>query len=152
MRQTPRTGAHAAFSHAVSLGCRALGVHRPRTAALGDFAPPGPVRLLSGPRGVPYRHVVLGGTFDRLHAGHRALLTAAAMLARSAITVGVTTGPMIGKKAHAGLIEPVEMRIAAVEAFIAGLAPDLEVTGRWRSLLFFFFFFFFFFFCFLLFF
>ena len=38
----------------------------------------------------PVRHVVLGGSFDRLHAGHKVLLTAAALKATSQIDVGIT--------------------------------------------------------------
>ncbi|KAM0039065.1 putative pantetheine-phosphate adenylyltransferase [Helianthus debilis subsp. tardiflorus] len=45
-----------------------------------------------------YGSVVLGGTFDRLHDGHRLFLKAAAELARDRIVVGVCDGPMISKK------------------------------------------------------
>lgn len=39
--------------------------------------------------------VVLGGTFDRLHDGHKLLLTASAMLASRQLTCGVTNGAML---------------------------------------------------------
>jgi pantetheine-phosphate adenylyltransferase len=38
----------------------------------------------------PYRRAVLGGTFDRLHAGHEALLRTALRLGRT-VAIGVTT-------------------------------------------------------------
>lgn len=39
--------------------------------------------------------VVLGGTFDRLHNGHKLLLSASALLSNSQFTCGVTDGPML---------------------------------------------------------
>jgi bifunctional ADP-heptose synthase (sugar kinase/adenylyltransferase) len=37
-----------------------------------------------------FNRVVIGGTFDHLHAGHKILLTMAALLATKSIVVGVT--------------------------------------------------------------
>lgn len=39
--------------------------------------------------------VVLGGTFDRLHAGHKILLTEAVLRARKRVVIGVTDATMI---------------------------------------------------------
>ena len=39
-------------------------------------------------------HVVLGGTFDRLHTGHKLLLTEGCLLSKKILTVGVTEGVM----------------------------------------------------------
>ncbi|XP_062188049.1 phosphopantetheine adenylyltransferase 1-like [Phragmites australis] len=74
-----------------------------------------------------YRSVVLGGTFDRLHDGHRRLLKASADLASDRIVVGVCTGPMLVKKEYAELIEAVEKRIKAVENYIKSIKPELIV-------------------------
>jgi len=41
-----------------------------------------------------YPAVCLGGTFDRMHAGHHILLSEACMLATEYVTVGVTDGAM----------------------------------------------------------
>lgn len=41
-----------------------------------------------------YKNVVLGGTFDRLHIGHKILLSAAAIRATERLVVGVTNATM----------------------------------------------------------
>lgn len=41
-----------------------------------------------------YKNVVLGGTFDRLHIGHKILLSAAAIRATERLVVGVTDATM----------------------------------------------------------
>ncbi|KAH8965251.1 hypothetical protein BDL97_04G107800 [Sphagnum fallax] len=58
--------------------------------------------------------VVLGGTFDRLHSGHHLLLKAAAELAEERVVL-----------AH--LIQPLDVRRAAVEKFIKSVKPGLQV-------------------------
>lgn len=42
-----------------------------------------------------YNSVVLGGTFDRLHVGHKILLSEAALRAQKRLVVGVTDVNMI---------------------------------------------------------
>lgn len=41
-----------------------------------------------------YDHVCLGGTFDRIHTGHKILLTQALLMCNKSLTVGVTDGDM----------------------------------------------------------
>ena len=41
-----------------------------------------------------FEHVAVGGTFDRLHAGHRTLLAATALVATAKIYIGITSEPI----------------------------------------------------------
>lgn len=65
-----------------------------------------------------YGVVVIGGTFDRLHEGHRQFLKATAEFAKDRVVVGVCDGPMLIKKKFANLIEPIEKRIGAMKDYI----------------------------------
>ncbi|KAJ9475777.1 Elongator complex protein 2 [Pseudozyma hubeiensis] len=65
-----------------------------------------------------YPVVALGGTFDHLHVGHKILLTMASLIADHRIIVGVTDDAMLTKKSNAAVLEPIDERIAAVNAFI----------------------------------
>ncbi|XP_049873172.1 bifunctional coenzyme A synthase isoform X2 [Pectinophora gossypiella] len=73
-----------------------------------------------------YEYVALGGTFDRLHNGHKILLSQAVLRATKHVTVGVCDVNMIRFKKLWELIEPVEKRIEAVLNFLKDVNPDLE--------------------------
>ncbi|KAL6520032.1 hypothetical protein OROHE_017175 [Orobanche hederae] len=93
------------------------------TSSEGDNL--GPDSSISPPNS--YDAVVLGGTFDRLHDGHRQFLKAAAAVARDRIVVGVCDGPMLTNKQYSNLIEPIEQRIKNVEDYIKSVKSELVV-------------------------
>ncbi|XP_055315780.1 bifunctional coenzyme A synthase [Sitodiplosis mosellana] len=69
--------------------------------------------------------VVLGGTFDRLHVGHKMLLTEAVLRAKKRVVVGVTDADMIKTKLLRELILPVETRIRDVRNFLQAIDNTL---------------------------
>lgn len=73
-----------------------------------------------------YPHVVMGGTFDRLHVGHKILLSAAILRSEKSLTIGVTDGKMIRTKKLWELIEPCETRIRKLREFLQDIEPRLE--------------------------
>ncbi|CAN1190606.1 Phosphopantetheine adenylyltransferase [Linum perenne] len=77
-----------------------------------------------------YGAVVLGGTFDRLHDGHRLFLKAAAELARERVVVGVCDGAMLANKQFRDLIEPVDYRMQNVDNYIKSIKPELIVQAE----------------------
>lgn len=75
---------------------------------------------------VLYQHVVLGGTFDRLHPGHKILLTSALLRCSSRLTVGVTAPALLTGKVLPELIQPVTERMDGVSKFLTAVRPEVE--------------------------
>ncbi|GJP55505.1 hypothetical protein CLOM_g14456 [Closterium sp. NIES-68] len=76
-----------------------------------------------------YSCVVVGGTFDRLHDGHRLLLRTAAAAAQQRVVVGITVGRMLQSKELCELIQPFEQRQQAVTHFLQGEKPGVRVEA-----------------------
>ncbi|EME26094.1 pantetheine-phosphate adenylyltransferase [Galdieria sulphuraria] len=79
-------------------------------------------RFVEG-RNPPYEVVAVGGTFDRLHAGHRLLLSAAAWSCSRHLRIGVTGSKLLQNKQWKELIEPYEQRVAQVVEFVKSIRP-----------------------------
>ncbi|XP_030242358.1 bifunctional coenzyme A synthase [Drosophila navojoa] len=73
-----------------------------------------------------YPTVVLGGTFDRIHVGHKIFLTQAVLRACKRLVVGVTTAAMTKGKILPELILPVEQRIAELREFLLDIDNTLQ--------------------------
>ncbi|XP_071443360.1 bifunctional coenzyme A synthase [Hetaerina americana] len=71
-------------------------------------------------------NVVLGGTFDRLHNGHKILLSEAILRCNQKLTIGVTDSSMVKNKLLCELIQPCEERIDLVRKFVEDM--DSSIT------------------------
>jgi pantetheine-phosphate adenylyltransferase len=79
-----------------------------------------------------YRRVAIGGTFDRIHNGHRKLLTLAASVCSSdtnnsedGLIVGITGDEMLKAKSKASLISDISVRKQNVRGFLQAIKPSL---------------------------
>jgi len=70
-----------------------------------------------------YDEVALGGTFDRIHNGHRLLLAVSCLLCRNKVTIGLGDGPLLQKKVLKELIQPFEERKKILEQLIEDIKP-----------------------------
>ncbi|KAG0175487.1 hypothetical protein DFQ28_000091 [Apophysomyces sp. BC1034] len=65
-----------------------------------------------------FNHVAIGGTFDHIHAGHKILLTMAALLATTRLVVGVTDDEMLKNKKYREYIASLDDRIKNVQQYL----------------------------------
>ncbi|XP_033226288.1 bifunctional coenzyme A synthase [Belonocnema kinseyi] len=105
-----------------SMGCKFINVDENREEETsmenGEDAEKGEEKV--------YKNVVLGGTFDRLHSGHKILLSEAVLHCTEKLTVGVTDTNMLKSKILWELIEPCAKRITAVKDFLEDVDPSLK--------------------------
>jgi pantetheine-phosphate adenylyltransferase len=76
-----------------------------------------------------FRHVVLGGTFDRFHAGHEALL-ATAFRVGARVSVGITSDRFLAShpKPSASGIQPYATRERALRRWVSRRFPGRTLT------------------------
>jgi len=75
-----------------------------------------------------FKKVALGGTFDRLHDGHKVLLNKAAQIATEEVLVGITTPGMLKNKKYSELIESLEVRSNNTENYLKSVNPNIRIT------------------------
>ena len=73
-----------------------------------------------------FKYTAMGGTFDHVHAGHKILLTAAALVTTIDLLCGVTDSALLGSKKHAKQLQSLSERIKSVETFLANIKPGLK--------------------------
>lgn len=81
----------------------------------------------SGP--LQFGVVAVGGTFDRLHSGHRLLLAATALVATERIFVGITADKLLSNKKNRHMLQPYEAREACAVGYMQRVNPAVEVTS-----------------------
>lgn len=69
--------------------------------------------------------VVLGGTFDHLHSGHKLLLSIAALSTSGRLVCGMTDGSMLANKQYPTFIQSFSVRSEQLESFVRHFRPDL---------------------------
>lgn len=77
-----------------------------------------------------YDVVVLGGTFDHLHAGHKILLTISGWLASRQVTVGVSTDDLLKNKKYANMLESLDCRQGSVKDFMSLVCNHVIIEVR----------------------
>ena len=85
-------------------------------------------KIERGSRVVRYNTVAVGGTFDRFHAGHRLLLAVTAMVAKTAVFVGISSDKLLQNKNLKDKLECYQDREHAAVSFMEVVNPALEVT------------------------
>jgi pantetheine-phosphate adenylyltransferase len=84
-----------------------------------------------------FRRVGVGGTFDHLHDGHKALLRKAFEVGEKVI-IGVTKGRLLGGKTMRKLIYPYKRRVDDIKKFLASegkldRAELVPISGRFGT-------------------
>lgn len=74
-----------------------------------------------------FGQVMIGGTFDHLHNGHKKLLGLAVSICKNHLVVGVTAAHMLKHKKYPQVVESEEKRRAGVMNFIAFLNSSITV-------------------------
>lgn len=76
-----------------------------------------------------FENVVIGGTFDHLHAGHKILLQASACCSTNSLTIGLTGDKYISRssKKFKELVENFETRKKIVEKFCNRVNPKIQI-------------------------
>jgi len=87
-------------------------------------------RIVGGWEGaLQFDSVAVGGTFDRLHSGHRLLLAATALVATQRIFVGITADKLLANKKNKELLQSYEVRELCAVDYMKRVNPGVQVAS-----------------------
>ncbi|KAG9252760.1 uncharacterized protein F5Z01DRAFT_637927 [Emericellopsis atlantica] len=126
---------HASTEASIAALQTFLGVHERSQVILQDqiIAVPGGVSMMEGQKPAfgsrRFSRVIIGGTFDHFHLGHKLLLQASTLLlsipssaqSPAMFTIGITGDALLKNKRYASEIEPWSVRAQAVTDFVGSL-------------------------------
>ncbi|OGH16579.1 MAG: hypothetical protein A3C30_05320 [Candidatus Levybacteria bacterium RIFCSPHIGHO2_02_FULL_40_18] len=72
-----------------------------------------------------YKHAILGGTFDRLHVGHKHFIEAAEKVSEH-VTIGLVTDKFLGDRLHKDIIEPYGVRVQELKQYLISKKYDAK--------------------------
>ncbi|CAG8061312.1 unnamed protein product [Penicillium olsonii] len=106
-----------------------------------DWTVPAPLLIPDNQPSHLHSSVIVGGTFDHLHLGHKLLLTAEALALdpsdqEARLIVGVTGDALLVNKKHSEFLEDWEQRWTNTASFLAGImdfSPGGQSPGIERS-------------------
>jgi len=119
-----------------------LGVHERSQVILQEqiVAVPGGLSMMGGQKPASgskrFNKVIIGGTFDHFHLGHKLLLQASTLLlsvpssaqSPAMFTIGITGDALLKNKRYASEIEPWSVRAQAVTDFVGSLLLETPTT------------------------
>ena len=73
-----------------------------------------------------HTYVAMGGTFDRLHSGHRMLLTSSLLHTRDKLRIGITGQKLLPNKKHAHMMQSFSDRVEGAMQFVNKIRSDVE--------------------------
>ena len=73
-----------------------------------------------------HTYVAMGGTFDRLHSGHRMLLTSSLLHTRDKLRIGITGQKLLANKKHAHMMQSFSERVEGAMQFVNKIRSDVE--------------------------
>lgn len=115
-----------------------------------DWTIPQPLLIPNNQPSHPHSSVIVGGTFDHLHLGHKLLLTAEALALEpldqeARLIVGVTGDALLVNKKHAEFLEDWERRVQNTASFLSAImdfsskkqsqSPDIERSSAPKTVL-----------------
>ena len=74
-----------------------------------------------------YKNSVMGGTFDRLHIGHKIMLSESVLLTENRLLIGMACENLLVNKKLLELLQDIDTRCRNVKSFLHTIAPNLEV-------------------------